>query len=338
MKNPNVSVIIPVYNSERYLRRCIDSVLAQTYKEWSLLLIDDGSKDGSGVICDEYSKKYSNITVYHNINSGPCEARNFGINHAEGEYIVFIDSDDWIGENHIKNMIEVLQKYSYNCFVMQGMTDVWGTIKNQNRLDSGIFDSSDSDDFFKHIQLYRHCGPCCKLFNSTILRQTLFNKNIIASEDFDVSLRYLDRFKGKIVVLNTCDYFYEHHSGSVSSRFYSYDIELSGLHVLDSTITNYLNTHSGCFMKQQFNEMLGNYTERVLFSIYSPFSSDFSTRYKQLKSVPIRYWYMYKKYAYSNTIFLRVVKLLLIAKLYFIVDFLMTIVFRKNRLLDYIKK
>ena len=98
-KNPLISVIIPVYNTEKYLRRCIDSVLAQTYTDFELLLIDDGSKDSSGIICDEYAAQDARVKVFHKENGGVSSARNVGLDHAQGEWITFVDSDDEVKPN-----------------------------------------------------------------------------------------------------------------------------------------------------------------------------------------------------------------------------------------------
>ena len=89
-----ISIIIPVYNVEKYLRECLDSILAQSYKDFEIILADDGSTDSSGNICDEYSMKYENIKVLHKNNNGLSSARNAGLDIAQGEYILFIDSDD----------------------------------------------------------------------------------------------------------------------------------------------------------------------------------------------------------------------------------------------------
>ena len=96
MKNPKISVIVPVYNVEQYLCRCVDSILAQTFPDFELLLIDDGSKDRSGEMCDEYAGKDERVRVFHKENGGVSVARNVGIENATGEYICFIDSDDWV--------------------------------------------------------------------------------------------------------------------------------------------------------------------------------------------------------------------------------------------------
>ena len=100
-----VSIIVPVYNTEKYLHRCIDSVLAQTYKDFELLLIDDGSKDSSGIICDEYAAKDARLRVFHKENGGVSDTRNYGLDLAHGKYLMFLDSDDFWLRNDVLEML-----------------------------------------------------------------------------------------------------------------------------------------------------------------------------------------------------------------------------------------
>ena len=102
---PKISVIIPVYNAEKYLYRCIDSVLVQTFTNWELLLIDDGSKDSSGVICDEYAAKDTRVKVFHKENGGVSDTRNYGLDLAQGKYLMFLDSDDFWLRNDVLEML-----------------------------------------------------------------------------------------------------------------------------------------------------------------------------------------------------------------------------------------
>lgn len=104
------SIIVPVYNVEKYLDKCILSILNQDYNNYELLLIDDGSTDNSGHICDEYAKKYSCINVFHKKNGGLSDARNYGMKYAKGNYIVFVDSDDWIDLNSLREFSKVIEK------------------------------------------------------------------------------------------------------------------------------------------------------------------------------------------------------------------------------------
>ena len=106
-ENTFVSIIIPIYNVEKYLEECIESVIAQTYKHIEIILVDDGSPDKCPEICDKYSQKYKNIAVIHKENGGLSDARNCGIESSKGEYILFLDSDDTIESNTIEVMVNV---------------------------------------------------------------------------------------------------------------------------------------------------------------------------------------------------------------------------------------
>ncbi len=102
------SVIVPVYNVEKYLDKCLNSIVNQDFLDMEVLLIDDGSTDGSGAICDAYEKKNDYVKVYHKSNGGLSDARNFGIKHSRGDYIIFIDSDDWISDGCFQKLYEVI--------------------------------------------------------------------------------------------------------------------------------------------------------------------------------------------------------------------------------------
>lgn len=110
MDNPIISVIVPVYNVEEYLSRCIDSILAQTFTDFELLLINDGSTDNSGRICDEYIKNDSRIKVFHTKNFGVSSARNKGIENAIGKYISFVDSDDEVFNTYLETLYNHIVK------------------------------------------------------------------------------------------------------------------------------------------------------------------------------------------------------------------------------------
>lgn len=99
-----ISVIVPIYNMEKLMRKCLDSILAQTFTDYECLLIDDGSKDGSPAICDEYAAKDSRFKAFHKPNGGLSDARNFGLAHAIGEYTIFFDPDDWVDKECLKEM------------------------------------------------------------------------------------------------------------------------------------------------------------------------------------------------------------------------------------------
>ena len=103
---PEVSIIVPVYNVEKYINRCVDSVLAQTFTDFELILVDDGSSDNSGAICDTFADMDVRVKVIHKVNDGVSSARNVALDIAKGEYIVFIDSDDAVSPMYINELIQ----------------------------------------------------------------------------------------------------------------------------------------------------------------------------------------------------------------------------------------
>lgn len=108
---PDVSIIVPIYNVEKYLRCCIDSILSQTFISFELLLIDDGSTDASGAICDEYALMDRRIHVTHQINRGVSAARNVGLDKSVGKYVCFVDSDDWVTSDYLATLMEQVQGF-----------------------------------------------------------------------------------------------------------------------------------------------------------------------------------------------------------------------------------
>lgn len=130
MPNPKISVIVPVYNVEKYLPRCIDSILAQTFTDFELLLIDDGSSDYSGKICDEYAKNDERIRVFHQENGGVSSARNIGLDNAKGEWISFVDSDDWLENECYSSLlsdgdIADLTYFGCDCYFVNGAVTIY---------------------------------------------------------------------------------------------------------------------------------------------------------------------------------------------------------------------
>ena len=115
--SPLITVIVPCYRVERYLPRCVDSILRQTYKNLEVILVDDGSPDRSGVICDAYATKDSRIVVIHKTNGGLSDARNVGIDQANGEWITFIDSDDYVSDDYVAVLFHLAAEYGCECSV-----------------------------------------------------------------------------------------------------------------------------------------------------------------------------------------------------------------------------
>ncbi len=185
MDNPLISIIIPVYNAEKYLRQCLDSVVAQTYTNWECLLIDDGSKDSSGAICDEYAEKDSRFRVFHKENGGVSSARNLGIEKAKGEFIAFYDSDDTIPFDSLKVLYLSLSN-SKRDSVVGNYKKVYS---EEKKLCSNTFEENSErlvEDVLKLFFVYPR-----DMFQGYLWNR-LFYKKVIADNDirFNESIKY----------------------------------------------------------------------------------------------------------------------------------------------------
>lgn len=128
MTQPLISVIVPCYNVEEYLSKCIESILSQTYKNLEILLVDDGSPDNSGKICDEYAARDSRIAVIHKENGGLSDARNVALDVMKGEYVTFIDSDDYVTEDYVEILYRLIAEYGTQISVVWPQTFADGTV------------------------------------------------------------------------------------------------------------------------------------------------------------------------------------------------------------------
>ena len=203
-----VSIIVPVYKVEKYIHRCVDSILAQTFRDWECILVDDGSPDGSGAICDEYAQKDARIHVIHKDNGGVSSARNVGITQATGEWITFVDSDDYLDEDSLFRMVELTKHYDTDLFwfgIRITTTDK-PMQREQQHESSYIVDSS---NLIKKILLYNtNCGPHSKLFRTRQLRENRFDESVKIGEDLLFNLQYLSDLHSPIVCSDLSVYNY----------------------------------------------------------------------------------------------------------------------------------
>ncbi len=200
---PFVSVIIPVYKVEKYLRRCLDSVCRQTLKEIEIILIDDGSPDQCGDICDEYADKDKRIRVIHKKNEGVSAARNTGIENASAEYISFIDSDDMIRDNMMEHLYNAIHQNDADisfCLYEEidgeslHMSEVSVSPEMKLMDEKGAFD--EFSDYRKLIEV----TVWNKLFKKEIISKLRFDTNKKSAEDFEFLMRYLVKCKSAVMV------------------------------------------------------------------------------------------------------------------------------------------
>lgn len=210
---PLVSVIVPVYNAEKYLNRCVDSILSQTMTDFELLLIDDGSKDDSGRICDEYSEKDARVRVFHKPNGGVSSARNLGLDNAEGKWITFCDADDVVLPSWLSNFIDnACDSVDY---VVQGfLTDKTmfesDDIEFTNRRKFSFSFEGTMEDGLLLMSKNTMLGYVwCKLFRYSIIKQfgVSFNEAYNYQEDIIFNLSYLQHCK-KIKSIDDAGYCY----------------------------------------------------------------------------------------------------------------------------------
>ena len=182
MNSSLISVIVPVYNVEKYLRRCVDSILTQSYQNLEIILIDDGSTDFSGRICDEYAQKDKRIVVVHKQNGGLSSARNEGLQIATGEYVGFIDSDDCVNPDMYFSMISTLKEFSADiCMCGCYIKNDNGSILSVDQFrDHTIYSIS---EIIYSIILPLKTASWNKLFRRNILRNSIFPVGKIHGED-----------------------------------------------------------------------------------------------------------------------------------------------------------
>jgi len=210
-----ISIIVPIYNSSAYLEECIDSILSQTYTNFELYLINDGSTDNSGEIIDLYTKKDSRVKVIHKANSGVSDTRNIGIRSAQGEAICFIDSDDWIDDDYLEIFIN---NYSDHHTLLIQNINRNGKVKEKYTYKNYSLET-ELDALFTDNQLLYSGGPVAKFYSKAVIseNQIFFNHEVAYGEDLIFFLDYIRHIK-YIRFLNDAKYHYRITSGSLSTK------------------------------------------------------------------------------------------------------------------------
>ena len=206
---PKVSIIVPVYKVEGFLNRCVDNILAQSYTDFELLLIDDGSPDRCGEICDEYAKQDSRVRVFHKKNGGVSSARNLALENAKGEWVCFIDSDDYWASNDFLNLLNKVDDnvdivhFGYTLetkskkLIQTSKFDDEQLVETSRFLQKGIFSSCAWSYFFSNKHLQKH--------------KIRFNESVKYSEDREFIIKNILLSNKEIQLLSNCDYVYTYN-------------------------------------------------------------------------------------------------------------------------------
>ncbi len=224
MLNLLISVIVPVYNSEKYLNRCVESLVNQTYKNLEIILVDDGSPDNSPKMCDEWAEKDSRIKIIHKENGGALSARIEGVNISSGDYIAFVDSDDWLEPDAYSYLADITQRYNsqVSCFGMRDVdindeiTDIEKTAENIK-----IYNFTDIIKYMNEDSLWSMCNKIYKKDLLSALPEMPLN--LAFSEDFLFNY-FVYKNTEKLIVSNQIKYNYFRHEQSAIAGCITYKL------------------------------------------------------------------------------------------------------------------
>ena len=317
---PTVSVIVPVYNVEKYLERCVKSILSQSFSDFELFLVDDGSTDNSGVICDKLAKTDNRIYVQHHPNQGVSAARNHALDVAIGKWVTFIDSDDFVMPEYFMTMINTAENNSD--LVMTGMIKRWynSTEDDIREWDSITIDKENIDQLYERNILQRQKGPVVKLFKNEIIKnnQLRFNEKISRGEDALFVYDYL-LYCNTISVASGANYVYCLREGSLmSQKLASFDSEMYAFNCIKPILLQLIGR--GSIHHPYPKEFLVYWFERVINSIYCDENQyDKKTRIDFLESLDYQYYRSWKNPISWNE---SLMKILLINKQFRLFDWI----------------
>lgn len=232
-----ISIIIPVFNAEKTLSKCLDSVQNQTYRELEIILVNDGSTDQSGLICDEYSRRDNRFVVIHKKNGGVSSARNMGLEIANGKYIGFVDPDDWIELTMFENLFNLLSNYQADMSICGYFKEKNDGTQLNNIMKSKIIRYNQNEALNAILDSNGFKGYLCnKLFSKDLIRRNniYFNEEIHFCEDLLFNCQYI--MKSKTIIYDTTPFYhYLIHENNASQTQYS-NKKLTSLKALEKIV------------------------------------------------------------------------------------------------------
>jgi glycosyltransferase involved in cell wall biosynthesis len=271
MENPLISVIVPVYNIEKYIRKCVESILGQTYKNIEIILVDDGSTDGSSVICDELGGIDARVRVLHTANAGQSSARNLGIKESKGDYITFVDGDDYVTADYVRHLYDLMEEHRADISMSNHHVrhEKEGQPRTQRRPTYVLVMSR-----FEALEILlhqKHFGTlvCGRLFQRSLFDGVEFPCGKIA-EDMAILYRLFDKAE-TIVYSSIVDYVYVQRATSsfhaqkkkfvsdyidVSEEMKRY-IECKYPNLTGAVISRCFSANVNCLRKISFGEIYG---------------------------------------------------------------------------------
>ena len=289
-----LSIVVPVYKVERYIHQCIDSLVCQLASNTELILVDDGSPDNSGSICDEYAKKYENVIVIHKENGGLVSARKSGFLHSSGEYITFVDSDDWVEPDYVNRLIEIIEHYAPDVVATTAFfrntteqdsyvvkNEKFQGLYNRESLEANVYASALYSPPYFSFGVFP--SLCMKVIKHELISEYILDipEVIRMGEDLAVSLPcVLDA--QSIYFADVCGYHYRQNIASMS-YFYDKNAPSRVMALLDS-----INNNIDCHGLRNIDDQLGVYsvymTQNALVSLLLG-STDIRRDLQEMKSL-----------------------------------------------------
>lgn len=333
MQQPSISIIVPIYNAEKYLHRCINSILKQTYANYELLLIDDGSTDSSSSICSEFALRDERIIFFHKSNGGVSTARNIGLKNAIGDFIVFVDADDWVEELYLENLYKTYKNSKEEVDLVMG----YATRHENNKEEKEHYpccevSNSDLSNLFLYNDLIWHTSPWGKLYKRLIITNNnlCFDKDMHIGEDAIFLFSYILKCR-KIKIINSNDYHYViDRTGSLTKRINSFALEYHGFKQIKKIATR---MHAACNNRKEldsvFGWLIGLYQRRTLLAL----SKNKIPRKERINYLLSIDWSSYIQYVPENSYQGKVYKLLLKHHLYRLYDIIRYIFIHLSQIL-----
>lgn len=327
---PQVSIIVPVYKTEKYLKRCIDSILAQSFTDFELILVDDGSPDNCPEICDAYAVQDSRVKVIHKMNEGVSSARNAGLEIACAKYVMFCDSDDYVDSDWCKVLYETILTHPTS-FVVSNLIRVY---KNEMQIQVTLAKYENKQISYYQMFLMGLSGqPVNKIYALDILKeyQIKFNPNIYIAEDVDFNVRYC-QYCNNILYIDKPLYYY---NDTPNSALNSYHADWLGLHLFpfyirvpliekehigdycDSWLSTFINAFQVTFDKRNKVSFLSKlrYNQRMLNTKEFQYCLEHATGAKEnplvlklLKTRNYYLFYLFQKIVHFKSIILHAYK------------------------------
>lgn len=292
-KTPLISVLVPVYNIERYIGLCLESIICQTYKNLEIIVVDDGSTDRSGEICDLYAKKDSRINVIHKENGGLVSARKTAMRVATGDYIGYVDGDDWIGEGFYSALVAAIQQTSADAVVAGFSRELFTkTARILNAIPPDVYEEKKLDELYSSMisygDFFRHGITTYlwnKLFKAEVIKECQLNVDDRISIGEDGAVVYPSLLKcNKVCVIDNCSYHYRQREDSMLKKTSVFSKEQESLFVLYEYLKNILRTNAN---KYNLLPQIQKYLLSTLIirsggilndSVYLPFSKNINEK------------------------------------------------------------